>query len=408
MTEGLVGVALFTAIVMTLVAGVLLARRLLLPSGEARVLVNRERSIGARRGEKLLDALHAAGVRVPAGCGGKGICGQCRVQVPSGGGAVLPTEAARLARREVRLGVRLACMLTVRDDLEVMVPEEVLGVENWACRVRSSRCLGTLIKEIVLELPEGETIPPPAGRYVTVTCPPYRLAYRDLPLDPEVRDEWDRLDLWHLEASSDVPATRAYSIASHPGEKGIVMLIVRLATPAPAAPEAPPGVVSSWLFGLRPGDEVEVAGPYGHSFVEEGEGELVFVGGGAGMAPIRAHLFDQLERLRTQRPISFWYGARNRRELFYVEEFDRLAGEHANFRWTVALSEPRPEDDWQGETGFVHQVLQRRYLADHPAPEECSYYLCGPPLMVQAVRSLLDQFGVDPERITADDFGTRP
>jgi Na+-transporting NADH:ubiquinone oxidoreductase subunit F len=405
MIEGLLGVALFTGIVMTLVAGVLLARRLLLPSGEVRVLVNQGRSVPARRGEKLLAALHSAGIRVPASCGGKGICGQCRVQVSSGGGAVLPTEAARLARREMRQGVRLACMVTVRDDLEVAVPEEVLGVEHWTCHARSTRCVGTLIKEIVLELPGGETIPPPAGRYVTVTCPPYRLAYRDLPIDPEVRDQWDRLGLWRLEARSDTPTTRAYSIASHPGEKGIVTLIVRLATPPPAASEAPPGIVSSWLFGLRPGDEVEVAGPYGHFFVEEGEGELVFVGGGAGMAPMRAHLFDQLERLGTRRPISFWYGARNRRELFYVEEFDRLAAEHENFSWTVALSEPGPEDDWQGETGFVHEVLHRRHLAEHPAPEECSYYLCGPPMMIKAVRSLLDRLGVDPERIKADDFG---
>jgi Na+-transporting NADH:ubiquinone oxidoreductase subunit F len=405
MIEVLLGVVLFTSIVMTLVVGVLLARHWLLPSGEARVLVNQERSVPARKGEKLLDTLQAAGIRVPAGCGGKGICGQCRVRVTAGGGAVLPTETARLARREMRQGVRLACMVTVRDDLEIAVPEEVLGVENWICRVRSTRCVSTLIKEIVLELPQGETIPPPAGRYVTVTCPPYRLAYRDLPVDPEVRDEWDRLGLWRLEAGSDVPATRAYSIASHPEEKGVVMLIVRLATPPPPVPDVPPGVVSSWLFGLRAGDEVEMSGPYGHFFVEEGEGELVFVGGGAGMAPMRAHLFDQLERLGTRRPISFWYGARSRRELFYVEEFDRLAVEHDNFSWTVALSEPRPEDDWQGETGFIHQVLHRRHLAEHPAPEECIYYLCGPPMMVKAVRSLLDGLGVDPERIKADDFG---
>jgi Na+-transporting NADH:ubiquinone oxidoreductase subunit F len=367
--------------------------------------VNRERNVLAPRGTKLLAALNAASIEIPSGCGGKGTCGQCRIRVVEGGGPPLPMETAILARREVAQGVRLACQVTVRDDLEVAIPEDVLGVQHWRCRVASTRCVGTFIKEIVLEMPEGEGIDAPAGRYVLVTCPPYRLSYRDLAVDPEVRDEWDRLDLWRLTASNDAPTTRAYSMANHPGEKSTVMLIVRIATPPPAAPTAPPGVASSWLFGLRAGDEVDIAGPYGHFLVEPGDSELVFVGGGAGMAPMRAHLFDQLEHLRSSRSMSFWYGARSRRELFYVEDFDRLAATHANFSWTPALSEPRPEDQWQGETGFVHEVLLRRHLADHPAPETCEYYLCGPPLMVKAVRSLLDELGVDPERVHADDFG---
>lgn len=406
MIETLLGVAVFTGVVMGLVVLVLLARRWLLPSGEARVRVNDERDVPARKGEKLLDALSAASIQLPSGCGGKGTCGQCRVRVTSGGGAVLPTEASVLARREIAQGVRLACQLTVREDLAVSVPEDVLGVRHWVCRVRSARCVGTFIKEIVLELPEGESIGAPAGRYVVVTCPPYRRSYRDLAIDPEVRDQWDQLDLWRYTAGSDEPTSRAYSMANHPGEKGLVILIVRIATPPPSAPDAPPGVVSSWLFGLRAGDEVEIAGPYGYMVVEPGDDELIFVGGGAGMAPMRAHIFDQLLGQRSRRKISFWYGARSRRELFYVEDFDRLAAEHPNFSWTVALSEPRPEDAWTGETGFIHEVLYRRYLATHPAPEACSYFLCGPPLMVKAVRSLLDELGVDPGRVLSDDFAT--
>ena len=405
MIEALLAIALFTAIVMTLVGVVLLARAWLLPTGDVVVTVNEGREIPARRGETLLRALHAAGVHIPAGCGGKATCGQCRVRVVAGAGDVLPTEAALLARREVARGVRLACQVTVREDLAVSLPEDVLGVQHWTCRVRSARHLTPLLKEIVLELPPGEDVGASAGRYMLVTCPPYRLAYRDLPVPTAHRDVWERLDLLRLSAGTDAPATRAYSMGNHPGEKGIVMLIVRLATPPPTAIDAPPGVVSSWLFGLQPGDEVEVAGPYGHFLVEDDASELILVGGGAGMAPMRAHLFDQLVCRRSARRISFWYGARHRSELCYVEDFDRLQAEHPNFTWTVALSEPRPDDEWQGETGFIHQVLYRRYLADHPAPEECAYYLCGPPLMVKAMRSLLDELGVDPERVKADDFG---
>jgi Na+-transporting NADH:ubiquinone oxidoreductase subunit F len=363
MIEIVLAVALFAGIVVSLAALVLGARAWLMPSGEAVALVNGEREVAVRKGAKLSTGLGAAGIHLPSGCGGKGTCGQCRVRVTAGGGPVLPTETSVLARREIAQGVRLACQLTVRQDLEVFVPEDVLGVEHWICRVRSARCVATFIKA------------------------------------------WDRLDLWRYTAGTDEPTQRAYSLASYPDEKGLVMLIVRIATPPPTAPDAPPGVVSSWLFGLRPGDEVEVAGPYGHIVLPPGDDELVLVGGGAGMAPMRAHLLDLFRRQATRRRVSFWYGARSRRELFYVDLFDGLAAEYANFSWTVALSEPRPEDDWRGETGFIHEVLYRRHLAEHPAPEACDYYVCGPPLMVKAVRTLLDELGVDPERIYADDFG---
>jgi Na+-transporting NADH:ubiquinone oxidoreductase subunit F len=405
MIEALLGTAVFLSVVMALIGVVLVARAWFAPGGRAAVLVNGEHEVEATIGEKLLATLNAASIHVPSGCGGKGTCGQCRVRVTAGGGPALPTETSLLTRHELAGGVRLACQLTIRDDLEVSVPEDLLGVQHWITRVASTRCVSTLIKEVVLELPEGETIGPPAGRYVLVTCPPYRASYRDLSIDPEVRAEWDRLDLWRYEAGTHEPTTRAYSMANYPDEKGLVKLLVRIATPPPTAADAPPGVVSSWIFGLRPGDEVEISGPYGYFVVEPGESELIFVGGGAGMAPMRAHVLDLLRRQHSARRISFWYGARTRRELFYDEEFDRLAAEHANFSWTVALSEPRPEDDWQGETGFIHEVLRERYLRAHAAPEACEYYLCGPPLMVRAVRSLLDELGVDPERIHADDFG---
>jgi len=403
-SEIVVGVLLFTAIAMTLVAAVLGARAWLAPTGVATLRVNEERVVTGRRGEKLLDALRAAGILVPGACGGKGTCGQCRVTLLQGGGPVLPTESSRLSRREIAEGRRLACQLTLRGDLELRVPDAVFGVKRWTCRVRSARCVATFIKEIVLELPSGESLGLPAGRYVEVTCPAYRLSYRDLAIDAEVRADWDRLDLWRHTAQAAVPTTRAYSLANAPDEQGIAVLVVRVATPPPALPDAPPGIVSSWLFSLRPGDPVEVAGPHGHTALDPGEHELVLVGGGAGMAPVRAHVLDQLLRQETRRRLRFFYGARSRRELFYADEFDRLAEAHPNFSWIVALSEPRPEDAWEGETGFVHEVLRRRFLEQHPAPELCEYYLCGPPLMVKAVRSLLDEFGVDAERIRTDDF----
>ena len=404
MTEILTGVLLFTAIAMALVVAVLAARAWLAPTGVATLRVNEDRVVTAHCGEKLLGALHGAGILVPGSCGGKGTCGQCRVGVLSGAGPALPMESSRLTRRELALGTRLACQVTLCGDLEVRVPEDVLGVRRWTCRVRRARCVATFIKEIVLELPAGESLGVPAGRYVLVTCPPYRLPYRDLAIDAAVRADWDRVDLWRHTAGTSVPTTRAYSLANSPEERGVAVLVVRIATPPPAVPEAPPGIVSSWLFSLRPGDPALVSGPYGHVALEPGEHELVFVGGGAGMAPMRAHILDQLLRLKTRRRLRFFYGARSLRELFYAEEFDRLAAEYPNFAWSVALSEPRPGDAWQGETGFVHEVFRRRHLEPHPAPETCEYYLCGPPLMVKAVRSLLDEFGVDAERIRTDDF----
>lgn len=406
MFEIFLGVVFFTGIVMTLVLAILIARSKLIPSGGVTVRVNGKRSFRTPVGGKLLGVLEHEDIRLSSACGGKGTCGQCKVQVLAGRSAVLPAESSVLNVGEIAAGKRLACQLTVHDDLDIQVPDEVFGVGHWCCRLQSSRCVGTLMKELILELPPGESIDFRAGAFIQVTSPEFDVRYRDFDIAPEYRSEWDRLGLWALAAKSTKTKTRAYSLANYVDEKGIAMLVVRLAIPPLEAFDAiPPGSVSSYLFSLVPGDEVEVSGPYGQFFATENDSEMIFVGGGAGMAPMRSHIFDQLKRLDSGRKISFWYGARHRRELFYVEDFDRLQQEHDNFSWHVALSEPLPEDQWQGDIGFIHQVLHDHYLADHPNPEDCEYYLCGPPVMIEAVTLLLDSLGVGPENIRYDDFG---
>ena len=401
----MLAIAVFSGLVMALVGLILLARRLLLPAGSVRLVVNDQRTLEVPRASKLLEALTAAGIPLASACGGKGTCGQCRIRVVGSAPPPSPAEASLLPADELALGDRLACQVAVREDLSIRVPEEVFGVREWVCHVRSSRCVGTLIKEIVAELPEGERIDFRAGSFVEVTAPPHDTRFRDLPIDDAIRPEWDRLDLWRHGVRSETPATRAYSLANAPSDDRIVMLLVRLATPPALAPDGTPaGVVSTHLFGLEAGDPLSVRGPYGHFFAREGEAEMVFVAGGAGMAPMRSHLLDQLERIGTKRPISFWYGARNRRELFYDALFDGLQATHPNFRWTVALSEP--EEGWTGEVGFVHEVLLERYLAHHPDPEACEFYLCGPPLMASATQDMLRGLGVPDSQVFFDDFGT--
>jgi len=405
MNEIVLGAVLFVAIVLILSSVVVAARALLLPNHAVRVRVNGRTGIAGKAGTKLLEILSDGGVPVPAACGGKGTCGQCRVTVTEGAGAPLPTEAAKLTRREMRDGVRLACQITVRDDLDVGVAEEILGAQSWTCRVASTRMLSPLIREIVLELPEGETLDFRAGAFVQVTAPAYELAFADLDIAPGHRAFWDRFGLRQMVSRNAAPTSRAYSVANRPGDRGRVVLLIRLALPPPTVQGAPPGIVSSFLFGLKTGDRVAVAGPYGEFAAQDTGREMVFIGGGVGMAPLRAIIFDQLERLGTKRTMSFWYGARSRADLFYVEEFDALAAAHPNFSWTPALSEPAPGDDWKGATGFIHDVVLKRHLASHPAPEDCEYYLCGPPLMIKAVLAMLDEVGVDPQSIFFDDFG---
>ncbi|WP_064697685.1 NADH:ubiquinone reductase (Na(+)-transporting) subunit F [Rhizobium aegyptiacum] len=405
MFDAVLGVGLFTTIVMLSVAAVLAVRTALVASGTAVVTVNDLRKFSVPTDLKLLWGLAGADIHLPAACGGRGTCGQCRVTVCAGGGKALAIEAARIARRDLARGVRLACQVPVREDLRIKVPEEFLFARRIVCTVSAARNVSTLIREIRLDLLPGEPFMFRAGGYIQIECPPYRASFREFAIEPEYRTEWDRFDLWRYVAGTNHATTRAYSLANHPGESGI-MLNVRIALPPlGAAPTVPPGIVSSYLFGLKPGDQVVISGPFGAMHAGDGGREMVLVGGGAGMAPLRSLIHDQLVNLGTKRPISFWYGARSRQELFYADEYEALCAAHPNFRWAVALSEPQPRDKWTGLIGFIHEVLYEQLLKDHPEPEECEYYLCGPPLMIKAVTRTLDDLGVPPENILFDDFG---
>jgi Na+-transporting NADH:ubiquinone oxidoreductase subunit F len=402
-----IAVAVFTGIIVSLSAVILVARSKLVESGVVTLIVNDDREFEVPAGSKLLKALADVGLHLPAGCGGKGTCGQCRVKVLEGGGPLLPTEESLIGPHEAAQQMRLACQVAVREDLRVGIPEEVFGVQQWECKVRSTRGVSTFIKEIVLELPEGEHVPFRAGGYIQIHCPAFRVKFSEFKIESEYRDDWDRLRLWRYTGGTKTPTTRAYSMANYPEEKGIVLLNIGIALPPPGAGDSvPPGVVSSYLFSLEPGDPVTVAGPYGEFYARDTDQEMVFIGGGTGMAPMRSHIFDQLKRIKTKRKISFWFGVRSRLDLFYHEEFTKLAEEHPNFTYTAALSEPRSDDDWDGPVGFVHSVCYDQYLGSHPAPEECEYYMCGPPLMIAAVQRMLSNLGVPEENVMFDDFGS--
>lgn len=406
MAEIALSVVLFTGILLALTVLILWARSQLLPRGGVEIVVNDERTLTVPAGGKLLGALTDNGIYIPSACGGAATCGQCTVKMVEGGGALLPSEKSLISKREAAKGVRLACQVGVMQDMKIQVPESVFGVQKWTCAVRSNANVATFIKELVLDLPAGEQMDFRAGGYIQIECPPCELEFSEFDIEPQFRADWERLGLLDLRSVVTEPTVRAYSMANYPEENEIVLLNIRIATPPPSAShDVPPGKVSSWLFNLKPGDEVPVFGPYGEFFARETDAEMVFVGGGAGMAPMRSHIFDQLKRIGTDRRISFWYGARSRREAFYVEAFDELAEQHANFSWHLALSDPLAEDDWSGPVGFIHDVLYERYLKDHPAPEDCEYYLCGPPLMISAVTRLLDDLGVEEENVMFDDFG---
>jgi Na+-transporting NADH:ubiquinone oxidoreductase subunit F len=399
------GVFLFTTIVMSLVFIILAARSRLVATGQVNILINEEKTIQAPVGSKLLGALAEAKLYVASACGGGGTCGQCKVKIHEGGGVILPTETSHINKREAAAGERLSCQVAVKQDMRIEVPREVFGIKRWQCRVRSNRNVATFIKELVLELPEGEDLNFRAGGYIQIEAPPHEVNYAEFDIPGEFRDDWERFELFQLKSVTHEPVMRAYSMANYPDEKGIVMLNVRVATPPPRMPDVPPGQMSSYIFGLKEGDCITISGPYGEFFARDTKAEMVFIGGGAGMAPMRAHIFDQLKRLGSDRKISFWYGARSKREMFYHEEFEELARRHENFRWHVALSDPLPEDDWHGHTGFIHEVLYDEYLRDHPAPEDIEYYICGPPMMTQAVLKMLADLGVEKEHILLDDFG---
>ncbi|MDT0633972.1 NADH:ubiquinone reductase (Na(+)-transporting) subunit F [Spectribacter hydrogenoxidans] len=399
------GVGVFTGVVVMLVMVILGARSRLVASGNVDIEINGEKTIQAPVGSKLLGALADSKLYVSSACGGGGTCAQCRVKIHDGGGSILPTEEEHISKREAREGDRLSCQVTVKQDMKIEVPEEVFGVKQWTCRVRSNQNVATFIKELILELPEGEHVDFRAGGYIQIQAPPYQIDFKDFEIQPEFHEDWDKHDLWRYKAVNRETVTRAYSMANYPEERGIIMLNVRVATPPPGNPDVPPGVMSSYIFNLKEGDEVTIAGPFGEFFAKDTDAEMVFVGGGAGMAPMRSHIFDQLRRIRTDRKMTFWYGARSKREMFYVEDFDQLAEENENFEWHVALSDAKEEDNWTGDTGFIHDVLYERYLKDHPAPEDCEFYLCGPPMMNASVVNLLEDLGVEPENILLDDFG---
>ena len=399
------GVGFFTVIVLLLVALILFAKSKLVPSGNIKISINGEKDIEVPAGGKLLGVLADNGLFVPSACGGGGTCAQCRVKIHEGGGSILPTEESHITKREASCGDRLSCQVAVKQDMKIEVPEEVFGVKKWKCKVKSNDNVATFIKELVLELPEGENVDFRAGGYIQIECPPHTVKYKDFAVQEEYHPDWDHFNIWQYESVVSEPVVRAYSMANYPLEKGIIMLNVRIASPPPRTEGLPPGQMSSFIFNLKEGDEVTISGPFGEFFAKDTQSEMVFVGGGAGMAPMRSHIFDQLERIKTDRKVTFWYGARSKREMFYVEDFDRLAAEHDNFEWHVALSDPMEEDNWDGYTGFIHNVLHENYLKDHEAPEDCEFYMCGPPMMNQAVINMLHDLGVEDENILLDDFG---
>ncbi|MGB5336791.1 MAG: NADH:ubiquinone reductase (Na(+)-transporting) subunit F [Woeseiaceae bacterium] len=402
----LLGVGLFTAIVLLLVFVILAARSKLVAVGDVTVTVNDEMKLAIPVGSKLMQGLADAGLFVPSACGGGGTCGQCRVRVLSGGGAILPTETSSINKRDAAEHYRLSCQVAVKQDMDVQVADEVFGVKRYDCTVVSNRNVASFIKELVVALPEGEELEFRAGGYIQIECPPHDLKFTEFDIDEQFRDEWDRYNMWRYESHVKNTESRAYSMASFPLEKTVIKLNVRIATPPPGADDSvPPGIMSPYIFNLKPGDHTVISGPYGEFFAKETDNEMVFIGGGAGMAPMRAHIFDQLKRRHSKRKMTFWYGARSLKEMFYADEFDELADLNDNFEWHLALSEPQPEDNWDGLTGFIHQVLHDEYLSKHPAPEDCEYYLCGPPMMNVAVIKMLDSLGVPPENILLDDFG---
>jgi Na+-transporting NADH:ubiquinone oxidoreductase subunit F len=406
-TEIILGVVMFTGMVLALVALILSARAQLVSSGAVTIEINGdpEKTITAAAGDKLLQTLASNGVFLSSACGGGGTCAQCKCQVFDGGGSMLPTEESHFTKRDARDGWRLSCQVPVKQDMKIEVEDEVFGVKKWECTVESNPNVATFIKELTLKLPEGENVDFRAGGYVQLECPPYEINFSDFDIEEEYRGDWEPFKFFDLNSVNKETVIRAYSMANYPEERGVVKFNIRVATPPPRTEGINPGIMSSYVFNMKPGDKVTVYGPFGEFFAKDTDAEMVFIGGGAGMAPMRSHIFDQLKRLKSSRKISFWYGARSLRELFYQDEYDALAAEFDNFSWNVAMSDPQPEDNWEGMTGFIHNVLLEEYLSKHPAPEDCEFYMCGPPIMNQSVTTMLLDLGVEPENIMLDDFG---
>lgn len=399
------GVVMFTVIVMLLVVMIIAARARLVSSGDVKIEINGDpsKAITVPAGGKLLTTLADAGIFLSSACGGGGTCAQCKCKVLDGGGSMLPTEAGHFTMGEAKEHWRLSCQVAVKQDMKIEVEPEFFGVKQWDCEVISNHNVATFIKELVLKIPEGESVDFRAGGYVQLEVPPHEVEYKNFDIEERFRGDWEKFGLFNHKSKTDKTTIRAYSMANYPDEKGLIKFNIRIATPPPRS-NHPPGVMSSFVFNMKPGDKIKVFGPFGEFFAKETDNEMVFIGGGAGMAPMRSHIFDQLCRLNSKRKITFWYGARSKKEMFYVEDFDRLAAEHDNFQWHVALSEPQPEDNWTGYTGFIHNVVHDHYLKDHPAPEDCEYYMCGPPIMNASVIKMLKSLGVEDENIALDEF----
>ncbi|MGB1277641.1 MAG: NADH:ubiquinone reductase (Na(+)-transporting) subunit F, partial [Nannocystaceae bacterium] len=374
---------MFLFVILMLVSVLMFAKSKLVNTEAVLITINNDpdKAIKVPAGTSLLNTLASHKIFIPSACGGMGSCGVCKVHVHSGGGSMLPTEEGFISKGEAREGCRLSCQVKVKQDMEIEVEPEIFSIRKWSCKTRSNLNVATFIKELILELPPGEAVPFRAGGYIQIECPPHTVNYKDFDIQPEYRGDWDKFNMWRFISKVDEDVTRAYSMANYPEEAGIIMLNVRVASPPPRQPDLPPGKMSSFIFNLKPGDEVTISGPFGEFFARETDNEMIFIGGGAGMAPMRSHIFDQFRRLKTDRKVSFWYGARSSREAFYQDHFDKIADDFPNFSWHLALSNPLPEDNWTGYEGFIHQVLLDNYLLKHEAPEDCEYYICGPPMM---------------------------
>jgi len=406
MNEIYFGVGCFLVIQLILVTLIVAAKKTLLPDGEITIEINDEKQFEVLPGGKLLTTLSDQGVILSSACGGGGSCGQCRCIVIEGGGSILPTERGQINNRDAKEGVRLSCQVPVKRDMQIQIPSEMLDAQKWDCKVHSNNNVATFIKELVIDLPEGENVNFKAGGYIQIEVPPHTLEYTNFDIDERFLSDWTKFKMFQYKSHVHTPVTRAYSMANYPGEKGIIKLNVRIASPPPGGgPAIPPGQVSSYAFNLQPGDDVTIAGPFGEFFMDDSDSEVMLIGGGAGMAPLRSHVFDLFKGKQTKRKVSFWYGGRSLQEVFYKEEFEGLAEQYDNFTFHLALSDPQPEDNWTGLTGYIHLVVLEQYLKDHPCPEDINYYLCGPPMMNKAIFDMLDNLGVEKENIHFDDFG---
>ncbi len=405
-----ISIAIFLLIILSLVGMLLYVRTKLTPQGKVKLTINDEKELEVDPGSTVLSTLSNHGIYLPSACGGGGTCAMCKCQVLEGGGSILPTETGYFTRKEQMNHWRLGCQVKVREDMKIHVEPEIFGIKKWECEVVSNHNVATFIKEFVVKLPEGETIDFKSGGYIQIDVPSCEVAFKDMEVEDEYREEWDKFKMWDLKMKNPEPIYRAYSMANHPAEGNIVMLNIRIATPpwdrkAGGFMKVNPGICSSYIFSRNPGDKVMVSGPYGEFFIKPTDKEMMFIGGGAGMAPMRSHLFHLFHTEKTKRKATFWYGGRSMRELFYMDDFEKIEKDFDNFKFNVALSEPSKEDNWQGYTGFIHQVIMDNYLKSHPEPEEIEYYICGPPMMNSAVLKMLDDYGVPPENIAFDDFG---